>query len=124
MTRGRPDIRIKRAYEPPAADDGARVLVDRLWPRGLRKDEAALDLWLKEAGPSTELRKWFGHDPARFDEFERRYLAEIDAAPAPLERLAAFARRGPLTLLFAAHDERHNNAVVLARRLADYMEST
>ena len=109
-------IRIKRVYEPPAKEDGMRVLVDRLWPRGLKKADAAIALWLKQAAPSTELRRWFGHDPARWDEFRQRYAAELDdnmAAVAPL-----LERRGTVTLLFSAHDAEHNNAVALAAWLA------
>ena len=108
-------LRSKRVYEPPAPADGLRVLVDRLWPRGVKKDQAAIDLWLKDAAPSGELRRWFGHDPARWDEFRRRYFRELDAnraASAPL-----FDHRGRVTLLFAARDAEHNNAVALAEWL-------
>jgi len=107
------DIRLKRAYQPAAADDGARILVDRLWPRGLRKSEAAIDRWLKDIAPSTALRQWFAHDPARWPEFRRRYRSEIRRHPAQLAELRALARQGPLTLIFAARDERRNDAVVL-----------
>lgn len=109
-------IRTKRAYDPPDAGDGMRVLVDRLWPRGLKKENAAIDLWLKEAAPSAELRRWFGHDPARWDEFRRRYFGELTdnrAALAPL-----FAARRVVTLLFAARDPEHNYAVALAEWLS------
>lgn len=106
-------VRLKRAYEPAAEDDGARVLVDRLWPRGLRKDEAAIDRWEKSVAPSTELRRWFGHDPARWEEFRRRYAEELDGHSAELGELRALARHGRLTLLYSAHDEAHNQAVVL-----------
>jgi uncharacterized protein YeaO (DUF488 family) len=106
-------VRLKRAYEPPARSDGLRILVDRLWPRGLKKADAAIDEWLKQIAPSTTLRKWFGHDPERWQEFRRRYRAEIKDHPEELERLWALARRGTLTLLFSAHDEAHNSAVVL-----------
>jgi uncharacterized protein YeaO (DUF488 family) len=108
-----PDIRLKRAYEPPSPEDGTRVLVDRLWPRGVRKSEAAIDCWLKEVAPSSELRRWFGHDPARWEEFERRYRAELSARPELLDRLRALAERGILTLVYSAHDEEHNQAVAL-----------
>lgn len=107
------NVRLKRAYEPPAADDGTRVLVDRLWPRGVKKETAAIDHWVKELAPSTDLRKWFGHDPERWEEFRRRYAAEIRAHPQELERLRELARQGPVTLVYAARDELHNDAVVL-----------
>jgi uncharacterized protein YeaO (DUF488 family) len=109
-------IRIKRAYDPPSPDDGTRVLVDRLWPRGLEKGTAAIDLWLNEAAPSAALRRWFGHDPARWDEFRRRYAAELAANPAATQPLRDM--RGVVTLLFAAHDRDHNNAAALAAWLA------
>jgi uncharacterized protein YeaO (DUF488 family) len=112
------DIRLKRAYEPPAPEDGTRVLVDRLWPRGVRKSEAAIDCWLKEIAPSSELRRWFGHDPSRWEEFQRRYRAELSSRPELLDRLRALADRGTLTLVYSAHDEDHNDAVVLRGMLA------
>lgn len=112
-----PRIRIKRVYEPAAKSDGKRVLVDRVWPRGLRKDEAAIDEWLKDVAPSAELRKWFGHSTERWDEFRRRYETELSESPDAFERLAEWSREGTLTLLFAARDERHNNAVVLKELL-------
>lgn len=106
-------VRIKRVYDEPEAADGYRVLVDRLWPRGLRKDTAELDEWLKEAAPSPGLRTWFGHDPERFAEFAERYRAELDGSPA-LAGLRARCREHPtLTLLYAARDHVHNHAVVL-----------
>ncbi len=111
-------IRIKRIYEPPAAADGRRVLVDRLWPRGMSKDEAKVDEWLKEIAPSDELRKWFGHDPARWAEFRTRYREELKGHGELIDRLRAEARTGTVTLLFAAKDEEHNNAVVLKEILA------
>lgn len=117
MSSTRAAIRIKRIYEPAAPGDGARVLVDRLWPRGMRKEDAAIALWLKEVAPTPELRKWFGHDPARWQEFSRRYRAELAANPGAVARLAALAREGPVTLLYAARDEAHNHAVVLAHYL-------
>lgn len=113
-----PDLRIKRAYLPPSAEDGVRVLVDRLWPRGLRKSDAAIDHWLKDLAPSTELRRWFGHDPRRWDEFRRRYAAELSSRPDLLEEVRKLAREKPVTLLFAAHDELRNQAVVLRDVLA------
>jgi uncharacterized protein YeaO (DUF488 family) len=107
------DVRLKRAYLPPSPDDGVRVLVDRLWPRGVRKSDAAIDRWLKEAAPSTELRGWFGHDPSRWEEFGRRYRAELSRDAAPLNELRKAARGGRLTLVYAARDEVHNEAVIL-----------
>lgn len=105
-------IKLKRIYDSPSAYDGYRVLVDRLWPRGIKKENAHIDLWLKDVAPSNELRKWFGHDPAKWDEFKQRYAQEIDAdALAQLRQLAG--EKSTLTLLFAAKDEDHNNAVVL-----------
>ncbi len=108
-------IRIKRIYDAPGKDDGERILVDRLWPRGVSRDEAGIVSWLKEIGPSAELRKWFGHDPARWDEFQRRYESELRGPEklALLRDLAARSRRGVVTLVFAARDELHNNAMVL-----------
>ena len=113
-------IRIKRAYAPPAPEDGTRVLVDRLWPRGLSKDAAAVDLWLKEVAPSKELRQWFGHDPARWTAFSSRYRAELKAPEraAALERLRALAReKGRVTLLYGAREETYNHAALLRRLL-------
>jgi len=107
------NVRLKRAYEPQAASDGTRILIDRLWPRGVSKAAAAIDLWFKEIAPSTELRKWFGHDPARWDEFRRRYAAELRGLGEELRDLRDRARRGPITLVFSARDEAHNDAVVL-----------
>lgn len=106
-------LRIKRVYEPPAPGDGKRILVDRLWPRGLKRETARIDDWIKEAAPSDELRRWFAHDPAKWDEFRRRYLAELrhNEAFAELQRVAHSAAK--VTLLFAAKDCAHNNAVVL-----------
>ena len=106
-------VRLKRAYEGPAADDGIRVLVDRLWPRGVKKTEAAIDHWMKELAPSTELRKWFGHDPARWEEFRRRYAAEIQEHRNELDRMRGLMREGTVTLVYSAHDEARNDAVVL-----------
>ncbi|RUW55459.1 DUF488 domain-containing protein [Mesorhizobium sp. M1A.F.Ca.ET.072.01.1.1] len=106
-------IKLKRAYESPAADDGTRVLVDRLWPRGVKKTDAGIDCWMKELAPSAELRKWFGHDPARWEEFRRRYAAEIREHRDELDRLRDLMRAGPVTLVYSAHDEAHNDAIVL-----------
>ena len=114
MKRSAPlDVRIKRIYEKPAGSDGTRVLVDRLWPRGVSKEGAAIAQWFREIAPSTELRRWFNHDVARWNAFRQRYAAELDAKDAPLEELRGLARAGRLTLVFAARDEQHNDAVVL-----------
>jgi uncharacterized protein YeaO (DUF488 family) len=116
-------VRLKRAYEPPAPDDGTRILIDRLWPRGIRKTDAAIDEWMKEIAPSTELRKWFGHDPERWQEFRRHlrhYQSEIRRHPDEFERLRALAQHGRITLVFSAHDEAHNDAVVLKDMLLDH----
>lgn len=107
-------VRLKRAYEPAAADgDGARVLVDRLWPRGVRKEAAALRMWAKDVAPSDALRRWFGHDPVRWDEFRRRYRVELAERPDAVAALRSLARRGTLTLVYGARDSEHNEAVVL-----------
>jgi uncharacterized protein YeaO (DUF488 family) len=108
-----PDVRIKRAYDEPASEDGVRVLVDRLWPRGLKKQEAAIDQWLRELAPSDALRRWFGHAPDRWEEFRRRYLAELSFQPELVDELREKAWQGRLTLVYAARDELHNQAVVL-----------
>jgi uncharacterized protein YeaO (DUF488 family) len=107
------NVRLKRAYEPADAADGVRILVDRLWPRGVSKADARIDEWIRDVAPSTELRTWFGHDPARWAEFQRRYRDEIRANPDRLAQLRALARKGPMTLVYAARDEVHNDAVVL-----------
>ena len=106
-------IQIKRAYEPPAPGDGKRILLDRLWPRGVKKEALALDQWAKELAPSTELRQWFGHDPALWPEFRKRYAVELRAHAELLESLRALARQGTITLVYGAHDEAHNNAVAM-----------
>jgi uncharacterized protein YeaO (DUF488 family) len=107
------NVKLKRAYEPPAAGDGTRILIDRLWPRGVTKAAAAIDQWAKAIAPSTDLRRWFGHDPARWREFHRRYAAELRKRSDLLRGLRDLARRGPVTLVYAARDEVHNDAVVL-----------
>lgn len=112
------DLHIKRIYEPAAASDGARVLVDRVWPRGVSKDAAALTLWLKEVAPSAGLRKWFGHDPARWEEFQRRYGAELDANAEAVGVLRNMLRSGRVTLLYGARDTEHNQAVALKNHLS------
>lgn len=113
MAHKKLDIQIKRAYVPAAPEDGARVLVDRLWPRGVRKADAAIDQWLKDVAPSTELRRWFAHDPSRWDEFQQRYRTELAHNADLVNELRAMAQKGRLTLVYAAHDELHNDAVVL-----------
>jgi uncharacterized protein YeaO (DUF488 family) len=110
-------IRLKRVYDPASPTDGLRILVDRLWPRGMKKEDAALDRWERDVAPSNELRKEFGHHHSRWDEFKARYFAELEASPEPLERLAGEARKGTVTLLFAARDTEKNNAVALAEYL-------
>ena len=114
----RKQIKIKRAYEDPAQDDGVRILVDRLWPRGLSKARAQIDLWLKDLAPSSTLRRWFNHDPARWAEFRRRYASELDAKDRAIAALRGAVRRGRVTLLFSANDPEHNNAVALQAYLA------
>jgi uncharacterized protein YeaO (DUF488 family) len=114
-------VRLKRAYEDPASEDGTRVLVDRLWPRGLSKADAAIDHWARDLAPSTELRKWFGHDPARWDEFRRRYSEEIRSQPEAFTHLCELARTGPVTLVYAARDQTHNDAVVLREVLLRHL---
>jgi uncharacterized protein YeaO (DUF488 family) len=111
------DIRLKRAYEPAASSDGYRVLIDRLWPRGVSRDRAGLDVWDRELAPSTELRQWFGHDPSRFQQFRRRYIEELHHQRPRLTELRRRARAGTLTLVYSAHDSEHNDAVVLAEVL-------
>jgi uncharacterized protein YeaO (DUF488 family) len=110
-------VRLKRAYEQPASSDGYRVLVDRLWPRGVSREEARLDEWAKELAPSAMLRRWFAHDPERFGEFRRRYTAELAAQEEKLGELRRRARNGTLTLVYGARDQEHNDAVVLAEIL-------
>lgn len=109
-------VTLKRVYEPPAATDGQRILVDRLWPRGLTKAKAGIDLWLKDVAPSTELRKWFAHDPEKWPEFRRRYLAELKNNSV-LSELKALAGHGNITLVYAARDPLHNEAEVLRQIL-------
>ena len=107
------DIRLKRAYGPPARSDGARILVERLWPRGVKKEALALDLWLKDIAPSAALRKWFAHEPARFEGFIERYRAELEGNPAAVAELDAWLRKGRTTLVYAARDPEMNSATVL-----------
>ncbi|HPY72906.1 MAG: DUF488 family protein [Methanothrix sp.] len=110
-------IRIKRAYDPPGPEDGRRFLVDRLWPRGVGKAALKVDGWIKEAAPSDGLRRWYGHDPSRWEEFRRRYEEELEANRAAWEPLLEEARSGDVTLIYSARDEEQNNAVVLKDRL-------
>jgi uncharacterized protein YeaO (DUF488 family) len=112
-------IKTKRAYQAPAKDDGFRILIDRLWPRGVSKDSARIDLWLKEIAPTATLRKWFGHDPSKWREFRSRYFRELDHNPQAVARLLELVRKGPVTFVFGAKDEKHNNAVALK----EYLES-
>ncbi len=111
-------IKIKRVYEQPDKEDGTRILVDRLWPRGLTKEKAKADLWLKEIAPSTELRKWFGHDPGKWEEFKKRYLDELKSNDGPISALKKQMQKGVVTLVYGAKDEEHNEAVVLQENAA------
>jgi uncharacterized protein YeaO (DUF488 family) len=113
------NLQLKRAYEPAVPDDGTRILVDRLWPRGVSKDRADLSDWIKEIAPTTELRKWFGHDPAKWPEFQRRYRAELAQHAEELDQIRALAAKGVVTLIYSAHDENHNDAVVLHQVLLE-----
>lgn len=111
-------IKIKRAYQPPEEEDGFRILVDRLWSRGVSKDKAKLDLWLKEVAPSNELRKWFGHDPEKWSEFQKRYSAELKDKRIFLSKIKDLEKeKGTVTLIYSAKDEEHNDAVVLRDKL-------
>jgi len=110
-------IRLKRAYENPSPLDGHRVLVERLWPRGVTKERAALDLWLKEVAPSTELRRWFGHDAAKWEEFRRRYRDELRERPEELQRLRSLVKAGPVTFVYGSRDQENNAATVLKELL-------
>jgi len=107
------EIRVKRAYEPPAKNDGERLLVDWIWPRGVSREQLQLAAWMKEIAPSSALRRWFGHDPAKWDEFKRRYGRELAERPGEVAELLARSRKGVVTLVYAASDERHNNALAL-----------
>lgn len=114
-------VTLKRVYDPPSKSDGKRVLIDRLWPRGLSKEKARVDLWLKEIAPSTELRKWFNHDPEKFAEFNKRFRAELKGNPA-LAELKKLVAAGPVTIVYSASDQLHNNAVVLQQILAHHAD--
>ena len=110
-------INLKRAYEKPARDDGERILVERLWPRGLTKQGAKIDLWLKDVAPSAELRRWFGHDPDKWDEFRKRYQKELKDKDDLIKLLKRKAKAGAITLIYSARDEEHNSALVLKQFL-------
>ncbi len=118
------DVRLKRAYDPAAASDGYRVLIDRLWPRGVTRERAQLDDWERELPPSTQLREWFGHEPSRFEEFRRRYVEELQGERSRLSALRHRAREGTLTLVYAARDTEHNDAIVLAEVLRRGLPTT
>ena len=111
------NIKLKRAYDPPSREDGTRILVDRLWPRGISREKAALDQWMKEIAPSTQLRKWLHHDPLRWNEFRHRYTEELRQHPDLVAELRSLAREGTVTLVYAAHDETRNHASVLRNAL-------
>ena len=113
-------VKLKRVYEPVARTDGPRFLVERLWPRGISKERLHLTAWLKEVGPSTELRRWFGHDPLKWSRFRTRYFRELDAQPESWRPILTAARRGIVTLIYSSHDEEHNNAVALR----EYLQAT
>jgi len=116
-------IAVKRVYEPPAKSDGYRVLIDRLWPRGLKKEDVPLDLWAKELAPSTALRQWFDHDPAKWEGFRQRYAGELDKRTEHWRPLAERAAKHPVTLLYGARDEEHNNAVVMKAYLENWLRT-
>jgi uncharacterized protein YeaO (DUF488 family) len=116
-------IDLKRAYDPPARSDGRRILVDRVWPRGIARDDLEIDAWLKDLAPSTALRKWFGHDPVKWDEFRKRYGRELEQRVDALEELVEMARAGRVTLVFGARDTEHNNAVALKEHLERRLKS-
>lgn len=111
-------IRLKRVYDAPARTDGKRFLIERLWPRGIKKENLKVEEWIKEAGPSTELRKWFNHDPAKWDRFRDRYFRELDRNPSAWQSLLEASKAGTITLIYSSHDTEHNNAVALAEYLS------
>ena len=115
-------IRLKRVYDPVDSGDGTRLLVERLWPRGIKKDALRIERWVKDVAPSTELRKWFGHDPAKWEEFRRRYVAELRGNPEAWEAIAEAARQGTVTLVYSSHDAEHNNAVALREFLEAHLK--
>lgn len=115
-------IRLKRVYDPVDGGDGTRLLVERLWPRGIKKDALRIERWVKDVAPSTELRKWFGHDPEKWEEFRRRYIAELRGNPEAWEAIAEAARQGTVTLVYSSHDAEHNNAVALREFLEAHLK--
>ncbi|HOI94439.1 MAG TPA: DUF488 domain-containing protein [Syntrophobacter fumaroxidans] len=115
-------IAVRRVYESPRADEGARFLVERLWPRGMRKESLHMDAWLKDVAPSDALRRWFGHDPAKWIEFQERYFAELDGKPDAIQPIVEAARRGNVTLLYSAHDTEYNNAAALKEYLSERLQ--
>lgn len=115
-------IAVRRVYESPRADEGARFLVERLWPRGMRKESLHMDAWLKDVAPSDALRRWFGHDPAKWIEFQERYFAELDGKPDAIQPIVEAARRGNVTLLYSAHDTEYNNAAALKEYLSKRLQ--
>ncbi len=117
-------ITIKRVYDPPSRDDGKRILIDRLWPRGLKKEAAHVDEWMKDIAPSSELRKWFGHDPEKWDEFKQRFFKELQGKQEQLERIVDFAQKGRVTLLFGSKEERFNNASALKEYIEAGMKAS
>jgi uncharacterized protein YeaO (DUF488 family) len=117
-------LQVKRIYEPPAKSDGTRLLVERLWPRGLKKEDAKLDGWLREVAPSTTLRKWFNHDPAKWDEFQKRYRDELNRNTEAWQPILEAARKGRVTLLFSSHDAEHNNVVALKAYLESHLKNS
>jgi len=119
---GKKMIAVRRVYESPRADEGARFLVERLWPRGMRKESLHMDAWLKDVAPSDALRRWFGHDPAKWIEFRERYFAELDGKPDAIQPIVEAARRGNVTLLYSAHDTEYNNAAALKEYLSKRLQ--
>ena len=115
------DLRVRRVYEPPSPEDGQRVLVDRIWPRGVSKEVASLSLWLRDVAPSTALRQWFGHEASRWEEFQRRYRTELEENGEAVAQLIGLVKAGRVTLLYGAHDPLHNNAVALAGYIRDML---
>ncbi len=116
-------LTIKRVYDPPSREDGKRILIDRLWPRGLRKEGAHIDAWMKEIAPSTELRQWFNHDPEKWGEFKRKFFKELDRQQTAVETIAGLSKKGTVTLLFGSKEERYNNAVALKEYIESVMKT-
>ncbi len=116
-------IQVKRAYDPPSTSDGSRILIDRVWPRGIKRETMKIDDWLKDVAPSDDLRKWFGHDPAKWDEFRRRYFKELDDQAEAWKPILKAGKQGKVTLLFGARDTEHNNAVALKMYLETHAKS-